>query len=280
MIIAIASGKGGTGKTTVSVNLAKVFGKGVQLIDCDVEEPNAHLFLASQSVSQEVVNIKTPQINLAKCNACGDCSSFCEFNAIVVAGQSAMVFPDLCHGCGGCAHVCTKRAISEVDSRVGVVEIKQAGDIVLVQGKMDVGVSSASPLIDAVKQRINPDGIALLDAPPGTSCPAVATLRGADYAVFVTEPTPFGLHDLRLAVAVARKIGIRFGVVVNRFGIGDDRVHLYCRDEDIPLLLEIPDDRGIAEAYSRGEVLVDALPQYRALFAELRDKLMRIQRGA
>lgn len=280
MIIAIASGKGGTGKTTVSVNLAKVFGKGVQLIDCDVEEPNAHLFLASQSVSQEVVNIKTPQINLAKCNACGDCSSFCEFNAIVVAGQSAMVFPDLCHGCGGCALVCTKRAISEVDSRVGVVEIKQAGDIVLVQGKMDVGVSSASPLIDAVKQRINPDGIALLDAPPGTSCPAVATLRGADYAVFVTEPTPFGLHDLRLAVAVARKIGIRFGVVVNRFGIGDDRIHLYCRDEDIPLLLEIPDDRGIAEAYSRGEVLVDALPQYRALFAELRDKLMRIQRGA
>ena len=275
MIIAVASGKGGTGKTTVSANLAKVFGAGVQLMDCDVEEPNAHLFLPGQVLREEIVTISIPQVNLLRCNGCGDCSDFCQFNAIVVAGKAAMVFPELCHACGGCELVCTRRAIRSVDSRIGVIETRQVGDFSLVQGLLDVGISSASPLVDAVKRRMLPDRHVILDAPPGTSCPAVATLRDADYTVLVTEPTPFGLHDLKLTVAVVRALDIPFGVVVNRHGIGDDRVHRYCEQENIPLLLEIPDDRRIAESYSRGELLIDALPEYRDLFVQLRDCLLQ-----
>ena len=276
MMIAIASGKGGTGKTTVSVNLAKVFGAGVQLFDCDVEEPNAHLFLHGDVVNEEVVNILTPKINLLRCNGCGDCSNFCQFNAIALAGKTAMVFPELCHACGGCALVCTRNAIREVESRIGTIKTMRVGDITLVQGTLDVGVSSASPLVNAVKKRIRSDRHTILDAPPGTSCPAVATLRDTDFTVLVTEPTPFGLHDLKLAVAVVRELEVPFGVVVNRYGIGDDRVHRYCEQEGIPLMLEIPDDRRIAESYSRGEILVDALPEYRPLFIDLRDRLMAL----
>ncbi|RJX33239.1 MAG: (4Fe-4S)-binding protein [Oxalobacter sp.] len=274
MIVAVASGKGGTGKTTVSLNLAHVFGKSVQLFDCDVEEPNANLFLRGERKSEDIVQIQMPHINLARCDGCGDCNTFCQFNAIVVAAGKAMVFPELCHACGGCTLVCPTHAITEVDTRIGTIETLQAGDLTLLQGTLDVGVSSASPLIDAVKKRIPVDGVAILDAPPGTSCPAVATVRKTDYTVLVTEPTPFGLHDLKLAVAMLRHIGIPFGVVVNRHGIGDDRVHAYCRKENIPLLLVIPDDRRIAECYSRGEILIDALPEYRALFEQLRGRVL------
>ena len=276
MIIAIASGKGGTGKTTVSVNLAMIFGSGVQLFDCDVEEPNAHLFLHGELLHEEIVNIQMPKVNQLRCNACGDCSTFCEFNAIVLAGKTAIVFPELCHACGGCTLVCTRRAIREADSRIGAVKTLKAGNITLVQGKLDVGISSASPLVAAVKRRIQPDQHAILDAPPGTSCPAVATLRDTDFTVLVTEPTPFGLHDLTLAVAVARQLGIPFGVVVNRYGIGDDRVHRYCEHENSPLLVEIPDDRRIAESYSRGEILIEALPEYRELFIRLKDRIFAL----
>ena len=278
MIIAIASGKGGTGKTTVSVNLAKVFGEGIQLLDCDVEEPNVNLFLSANLLHEETTNIRIPKVNPVRCDACGDCSDFCEFNAIVMAGKKVLIFPELCHGCGGCALVCTKRAIREVDSRIGTVETLLAGGITLVQGRLDVGVSSTPPLVDSVKQKIQANHHAILDAPPGTSCPAVATLRDTDYVLLVTEPTPFGLHDLRLAVAMVRQIGIPFGVVINRYGIGDDRVHRYCQQEGIKMLLEIPDDRRIAEAYSCGEILVDALPEYRELFEQLRDSLLEMQK--
>jgi len=274
VIIAVASGKGGTGKTTVSVNLARVFGNGVQLLDCDVEAPNAHLFLRGDLLVEETVNIRIPEVNSQLCNGCGDCSDFCEFNAVVTIAKSAMVFPELCHACGGCETVCRKNAIREADSRIGTVQTINAGDITLVHGRLDVGISSASPLVEAVKRRIQPELHAILDAPPGTSCPAVATLRKSDYVVLVTEPTPFGLHDLKLAVAMVRQMGIPFGVVVNRYGIGDDRVHLYCGRENIPLLLEIPDDRRIAEAYSRGETIVDVLPAYLGLFTQLRDSLL------
>lgn len=274
MIIAIASGKGGTGKTTVSVNLAKVFENSVRLLDCDVEEPNAHLFLNSELLNEEIVNIRIPEVKEVRCNGCGDCSDFCEFNAIVVVNKMAMVIPELCHGCGGCALVCPRNALREVDKRIGTVETLKAGHITLVQGKLDIGVASAPPLVNAVKKYIQTGCHTILDAPPGTSCPAVATLRDTDFAVLVTEPTPFGLHDLKLAVAMTRQIKVPFGVIVNRYGIGDDRVHEYCQQENIPLLLEIPDDRRIAEAYSRGEILCDALPEYRSLFTSLRDRLL------
>jgi len=277
MIVAVASGKGGTGKTTVSVNLARMLGSEVRLLDCDVEEPNAHLFLRGVARGQEIVSIPVPQVDEPLCDGCGECGKFCEYHAIVSFGAKPLVFPEMCHGCGGCMKVCPKKAIREVDKRMGVVETAQADNITLIQGRLDVGVAMAPPLIRAVKARLENGGPAILDAPPGTSCPVIATIRGADFVVLVTEPTPFGLHDLKLAVDMVRELGIPFGVVVNRVGIGDDRVHVYCGEQNIPVLLEIPDDRRIAEAYSRGELIVESLPEYRGLFLSLIEKTMNLK---
>lgn len=274
MILAVASGKGGTGKTTLSVNLAKVYGAGIQLADCDVEEPNAHLFLGGAVRESEVVEIPVPRVDESLCNGCGECSRFCEYHAIVTFGTAPLVFAEMCHGCGGCARVCPEKAIVETGRRVGVVETREAGAVTLIQGRLDVGVAMAPPLIRAVKVRLRSVAPAILDAPPGTSCPVIAAIRGADSVVLVTEPTPFGLHDLELAVGMVRELKNRFGVVVNRAGSGDDRVHRYCRKENIPVLLEIPDDRRIAEAYSRGKLIVDALPEYRGHFERLLETIL------
>jgi len=272
MILGVASGKGGTGKTTVSVNLARVFGSAVQLLDCDVEEPNAHLFLNGSTIIEETVTIPIPQVDESLCDGCGECGKFCPYHAIVSFGRTALVFADMCHGCGGCAMVCPKKAIREVGKRIGIVETLTSGNVTLIQGRVDVGVAMAPPLIRAVRAR-RQDGLpAIVDAPPGTSCPVIAALRGADYVVLVTEPTPFGLHDLKLAVDMVRELGIPFGVLINRVGIGDHRVHAYCDAQEIPVLVEIPDDRRIAEAYSRGTMIVDALPEYRGLFLSLIEK--------
>jgi len=269
MIISVASGKGGTGKTTVSVNLARTIGAGVQLLDCDVEEPNAHLFLKGREIGSDIVTIPIPTVDESLCDGCGECGRLCRYHAIVSFGSAPLVFPDLCHGCGGCALVCPRGAIRETGKRIGVVETRDADGITLIQGRLDIGVAMAPPLIRAVKSRLNREKTAILDAPPGTSCPVIATVRGSDFVVLVTEPTPFGLHDLGLAIEMIREIAVPFGVVVNRMGAGDDRVHRFCRDEGVPILLEIPDDRRIAEAYSRGELMVDALPDYTDHFATL-----------
>lgn len=269
MIISVASGKGGTGKTTVSVNLARTIGDGVQLLDCDVEEPNAHLFLKGREIGSDIVTIPIPTADESLCDGCGECGRLCRYHAIVSFGSAPLVFPDLCHGCGGCALVCPRGAIRETGKRIGVVETRDADGITLIQGRLDIGVAMAPPLIRAVKSRLNREKTAILDAPPGTSCPVIATVRGSDFVVLVTEPTPFGLHDLGLAIEMIREIAVPFGVVVNRMGAGDDRVHRFCRDEGVPILLEIPDDRRIAEAYSRGELMVDALPDYTDHFATL-----------
>ena len=269
MILAVASGKGGTGKTSISVNLAKVLGVPVQLLDCDVEEPNAHLFLHASQVGEEEISIAVPKIDATACNACDECVDFCQFNALASFCGAPLVFPELCHGCGGCTLVCSRNAISEESFRIGTVKTFVDGKITLNSGCLDVGVSLASTLVHAVKARQQDGVTTILDAPPGTACPAVATLRGADFVVLVTEPTPFGLNDLKLAVDTVRELRLPFGVVINRVGIGDDRVHRFCKAESIPLLLEIPDDRRIAEAYSRGELIVEALPEYRAHFERL-----------
>lgn len=269
MIISVASGKGGTGKTTVSVNLARTIGAGVQLLDCDVEEPNAHLFLKGSETGRDIVTIPIPEVDESLCDGCGECGRLCRYHAIVSFGSSPLVFPELCHGCGGCALVCHRGAIRERGKRIGVVETRDADGITLIQGRLDIGVAMAPPLIRAVKSRLNREKAAILDAPPGTSCPVIATVRGSDFVVLVTEPTPFGLHDLGLAIEMIREIAVPFGVVVNRIGAGDDRIHRFCRDEGVPILLEIPDDRRIAEAYSRGELMVDALPYYASHFATL-----------
>lgn len=276
MIIAVASGKGGTGKTTVSVNLARVLGSEVRLLDCDVEEPNAHLFLKGSKIKEEIVTIPIPQVDESLCDGCGECGKFCEYHAIVTFGTAPLVFPEMCHGCGGCTMVCPQKAIREIDKRIGVVETLQAGNITLIQGLLDVGSAMAPPLIRAVKAHLQNGLPAILDAPPGTSCPVIATLRETDFVVLVTEPTPFGLHDLKLAVDMVRELGIPFGVVVNRVGVGDDRVHVYCNEQNIPVILEIPDDRRIAEAYSRGELIVESLPEYRELFLNLIQKTMHL----
>lgn len=269
LVVAVASGKGGTGKTTVSVNLARVIGSPVQILDCDVEEPNAQLFLGGRLTESRPVVTLIPEVDDARCDGCGDCARLCEFNAIVSFGTAPLVFPELCHSCGGCARVCPTQAIREVERRIGVLETYEAGDITLIQGIMDVGVAMAPPLIREVKSTGREGVPAILDAPPGTSCPVITTIRGADCVVLVTEPTPFGLHDLVLAVEVVRQLGLPVGVVVNRMGLGDDRVHRFCREQRIPILLEIPDDRRIAEAYSRGRLAVDVLPEYRAGFETL-----------
>jgi MinD superfamily P-loop ATPase len=278
MILAVASGKGGTGKTTVSVNLARMFGSDVLLLDCDVEEPNDHLFLKGETTGQEIVTIRVPKVDESLCDGCGECGRFCEYHAIVSFGAMPIVFPDMCHGCGGCAIVCPRKAIQEVDRRLGVVETLKAGNITLVQGRIDVGVAMAPPLIRAVKTRLHDGMSAILDAPPGTSCPVVTTLRGSDFVLLVTEPTPFGLHDLKLAVDMVQEVAIPFAVVINRVGIGDDRVHRFCAQKRIPILLEFPEDRRVAEAYSRGNLIVDALPEYRSLFEGLIENIGKLKK--
>ncbi|HPK54558.1 MAG TPA: ATP-binding protein, partial [Smithellaceae bacterium] len=252
MKIAIASGKGGTGKTTISVNLAQMYAAPVQLLDCDVEEPNAHLFLRRERINEEIVSIPTPVVSEKLCNGCGECSRFCEYHAIAVLGKEPLIFPEMCHGCGGCKMVCPTKAIAEVERRIGILETSISDNITLISGRLDVGVPLAPPLIRALKKKICANLPTVIDAPPGTSCPVIAAVRDTDLVLLVTEPTPFGLHDLRLAVDMIRVLRIPCGVIVNRMGIGDERVHSFCQKEKIPVLLNIPDDRRIAENYSRG----------------------------
>ena len=275
--IAIASGKGGTGKTTVAVNLAQVISGPVQLLDCDVEEPNCSLFLSPTIDESETIGIPIPKVDGSLCSACGECGKFCEFNAIVSFKATALVFPELCHGCGGCMKVCPEKAIQEVDRPIGVVEKGRIGDIGFVQGRLNVGEAMSPPLISAVKRHRIDNGTSIIDSPPGTSCPVIEAVRDCDVVVLVTEPTPFGLEDLILAVDAIREMQIPFGVVVNRAGIGDDRVSNYCSSEQIPVFLEIPNDRRVAESYSRGQTIIDGVPEMRSLFEDLFRKLVQYE---
>jgi len=269
MVIAIASGKGGTGKTTVAVNLAAALARPVRLLDCDVEEPNCHVFLGADIQTSESVGIPNPVVDEEACTGCGECAKICQYSAIVLPKDKPLVFPELCHGCGGCMLVCPEGAITEKDREVGVVETGRAGPIAFVQGRMNLGEPMAPPIVRAVKRHVRPEAINLLDCPPGTACPMITAVRGADIVLLVTEPTPFGLHDLQLAVETVRLLEMPFGVVVNRVGVGDDRVHRYCAEEDVPVLMEIHDDRRVAEAYSRGELAIDAAPGLREEFVRL-----------
>jgi MinD superfamily P-loop ATPase len=271
--LAVASGKGGTGKTTVAVNLARVWNGPVQLLDCDVEAPNAGLFLKGEQLRTETVGVPVPSVDESLCTGCGTCSAFCEFNAIACAGGTAMVFPEMCHGCGGCTLLCPEGALTETEHRIGVVETVKAGSITLIRGRLDVGAAMAPPLIRQVKQRASSEIPGIIDCPPGTSCPVITAVKGSDMVLLVTEPTPFGLHDLELAVETVGELGIPFGVVLNRSGSGDLGVQKFCASRGISLLLEIPDDRRYAEAYSRGELLADSFPGLKDLFTGLRVEL-------
>ncbi|MGB4598709.1 MAG: ATP-binding protein [Trichlorobacter sp.] len=273
--IAIASGKGGTGKTTVSLNLAAMFGAPVQLADCDVEEPNLNLFLRCEQLTSTPVTMLIPEVDANRCTGCGACGELCQFRGIVSLGTRALVFPELCHGCGGCIRVCPSGAISENPHQIGTISVGQSRTIRLVEGRLEVGVSSVSPVIRAVHQQLRDDMPAILDAPPGTSCPVTATLLGADYVLLVTDPTPFGLHDLKLAVATARTLNLPCGVVINRAGEDQVGLYQYCQAEALPVLLSLPDDRQIAEITSRGDLVAHVLPEYGLMFTELADKLQQ-----
>ena len=280
MRIAVASGKGGTGKTTIAVSLAlSALGK-VQLLDCDVEEPNAGIFLAQRDIEECPITVPVPVINEAKCVACGSCASFCEFNAIVHIGTTVMVFPELCHSCGGCVLVCPQKAIHEEPSVIGTLttsEVLRDGlpPLDFYQGLLTIGKAMSPPVIRAVKDRAGKDRasgvnvLTIIDAPPGTSCPMGTAVTGADYVILATEPTPFGLHDLDLAVKTVRKMGIPFGVIINRSDSGDNRVVDYCARESIRILMQIPEDRRIARGYSEGKPLVVSAPEYRKKFETL-----------
>lgn len=270
MKIAVASGKGGTGKTTVAVNLALSI-KGSTLIDCDVEGPNCHLFVRGPMKKVKDVSIPAPKFDLDKCTYCGKCADFCQYNAISVIGKKLLFFKELCHGCGGCRIICPADAVEEIEHHIGVIEMNE-GERTLFHGMLDIGEPFGVPIIRELKGLADDDGITIFDSPPGTACPAVETMRDVDLCILVTEPTPFGLHDLKLTVDIVREIGVPFGVVVNRDGIGDDRVDTYCREEGIPLLAKIPNDMEIAKAYSRGVPIVVALPHYMELFREIYEK--------
>ena len=266
-VIAIASGKGGTGKTTVAVHLAAWLaaqGRAVQYLDFDVEEPTGHLFLKPVIETTETASSPVPIVNADACIACGKCARVCEFNAIAML-KKPLVFPELCHGCGACVLVCPAGAIRETPRAIGVVETSHARANAFAQGRLNIGEPMSPPLIRAVRAKRDPEAVALLDAPPGTSCPVVATVRGADFVVLVTEPTPFGLYDLSLAVDTLRPMDLPLGVVVNRAD-EDRRVQDFCRGQNIPLLAELPDDRRVAETYARGELLFERLPEWRGFF--------------
>jgi len=277
MIVAIASGKGGTGKTTVAVNLAVALDKPVQLLDCDVEEPNVDLFLKASITEREEVLAEVPRIDLARCTYCGQCQEICQFNALAVLPETKIVltFPELCHSCGGCFAVCPEDAVLPDQRLLGHLEIGQRGNVRLIQGKLRVGEAMSPPLIRRVRQASSPNGMVIIDAPPGTSCPVIASLRGADYVCLVTEPTPFGLNDLELAVGAVRKLKIPMGIVINRADVGDGRILEYARRESIPVLLEIPFERSTAETYARGEILVEAQPIWKERMLLLHDAIRR-----
>ena len=273
MIISVASGKGGTGKTTVATNMASALGRGVRLLDCDVEEPNAHLFLNPVISQVEEVTTFVPEIDEELCTACKKCAEICRFRALAVVGSKVLVFPELCHSCGGCVEVCDEGAIRDGKRELGIVESGAARDVLFSHGMLRVGEAMSPPLIKEVRSINSNNGITIIDAPPGTSCPVIAAIKGADFVLMVTEPTPFGLHDLKLGVEAIKTLGIPCGLVINRSDIGDEGVREYAAEEDIPILLEIPFDRKIAEAYSIGKLIIEVQPEWADKFRDLYNRI-------
>lgn len=277
MIYAIASGKGGTGKTTVTASLVSVWEGPLTAVDLDVEEPNLHLFLHPEIESETPAMLEVPSVDVERCILCGECAAFCQYKALSVMGKTLLLFPEMCHGCGGCLALCPEGALLSSERELGTVLQGHAGPVAFLMGKLRVGESMSPPLMRQVKRRFTRrvasapphPGDVLIDSPPGVSCPAVNAVMDADCVVLVTEPTPFGLHDLRLAVQAFRPLGKPLGVVINRAGIGDARVQDFCRENAVPVWAEIPFSRAAAEAYSRGEVVATALPEMEQAFRTL-----------
>lgn len=279
MKIAIGSGKGGTGKTTVAVALALSAKEPVQYLDCDVEEPNGHIFLKPDLNETLPVTVPVPSVDVTLCTGCGACNRICQFNAIISLSSTAMVFPELCHGCGGCRMVCPTKAISEIGYEIGCVQNGCSGAVEFSQGCLTVGRAMSPPVIRIVKQQARKECLTIIDCPPGTSCPFIAAVKDSDVAILVTEPTPFGLHDLTLAVDTVRQLAIPFGVIVNRVHERDNNVTHYCRTQGIPMLMQIPEQRSVAVAYSRGDSLLTAAPELRLEFQIIPERLVGMVKG-
>jgi MinD superfamily P-loop ATPase len=278
MIISVASGKGGTGKTLVATSLALSLKdkQKVQLLDCDVEEPNDHIFLKAVITGSEAVCIPIPEVDEKKCTYCGRCAEVCAYHAIAVFAQHVLVFPNLCHGCGACSYLCPEKAISEVGRESGVVECGHADSIDFVQGRLNVGEPMPTPVIRRVKAKANRDGLAIIDVSPGTSCPVVESIKDSDFCLLVTEPTPFGLNDLVLAVETVKELEMPCGVIINRAGVGYEKVEEYCLKEKMPILLTIPLATEIARLYSQGITLVEGMPQWQEDFRRVFDGIEEI----
>lgn len=280
MKIAVASGKGGTGKTTIATSLAYLAasdGRTVAYLDCDVEEPNGHLFLKPQVLREEPINKLIPVVDADRCTHCGLCRQACRFGAIACVGKQTLIFTELCHSCGGCLLACPEEAIREVPKPIGLLRTGASGRVQFVEGVLNVGEAMSPPAIRAVKDAAPDVDLTILDCPPGTSCPVIESVRGCDLLLLVTEPTPFGLNDLKLAVEMARALKLKFAVAINRANSGDREVWSYCRNQRIDILAEIPDDRAVAEAYSRGEIAAQSVPH---VAESVRRLLETLQPGA
>jgi len=281
MIISVASGKGGTGKTTVAASLTAVWDRPVLGVDLDVEEPNLHLFLHPDIHGSETAHMLVPQVEEAKCTYCGACSELCQFKAISVFNQVILTFPEMCHGCGGCIEICPEKAISAGQRELGEISWGRAGDVDFLAGRLRIGEAMSPPLMRLVKLRLNQmltenGGDAIIDAPPGVSCPAVNAVLDSEVIVLVTEPTPFGFYDFKLAWEAFTPLGKPLGAVINRAGVGDDAIYRFCREKGLPILAEIPYDRAIAEAYARGRIIADLSPGLKQTFVSLKDQIRHL----
>jgi MinD superfamily P-loop ATPase len=273
MKIAVASGKGGTGKTTIAVGLALAAAGEVKVLDCDVEAPNCHIFLKPEIICSKDVNVPVPVLDESLCNGCGKCGEVCEYRAIAVISEKPMIFSELCHGCGACIYICPQYALTESSRNIGIIEKGNSQRIEFVHGRLNIGEPMSPPLIKAVKKE-KTTGLTIIDCPPGTSCPVVTAVAGSDYVILVTEPTPFGLNDLKLAVEMLDEMKIPYGVVINKAGIGDQRVRDFCSNADIEVLSEIPDNRRAAMAYSEGLPTTETIPEFKGYFEDILQTIM------
>lgn len=274
MKIAVASGKGGTGKTTVSIALAETLARRAVLLDCDVEEPNCHLFLPGEILKKTPVNVMVPEFHAENCTGCGKCSQVCRFNAIASLGRKMLIFQELCHSCGGCLLACKEKALKESTMQTGFIYHRNTSfDFPLYTGEMLVGHSLSVPLIKELKNYAKKDKINILDAPPGTACPMVTTLRGCDHVFLVTEPTPFGLHDLAGAVATLQTLELSCSVILNKAGEEDVLIEKFCMEKNIDIALKIPFSRKTAQNYASGKTLLQALPELKENFRSVLKRL-------